>query len=702
MSHPKRSVRCLVAALLIGGALVTSPVPRVALAADGELSQASARETGVEYVDENGEPQTTSGDVTVIDAPTEELSAGWYLVSGEVAVDSRMVVSGEVHLILEDGCALTANRGIEVSGEENSLTIYGQRAGTGSLSATGGSFEAGIGSGNGVEGDGNNITINGGVIVAQGGTYAAAIGGGAALGSGALYGMGKNIVINGGTVTATAGSRAAGIGSGFYDGAEEVETDVTINGGTVVAQGSTEGAGIGTGRSPVGPIVNAKVTINGGVITSTGGEKGPGIGGGINSDCEVSITGGEVYATGGLSGAGIGSGYYNSGVDVSPTPTISITGGTIIAEGGGQSTFNNNTRFAGAGAAIGYSGSVIYNYGAYGGPRDGAEEATLSNSNCLVIKKSYSTEYEYVGQVYGEHTLPVDMAWPEGDVTLELTEGSVLTIPEGENLPSTVTLTGPGSISPKFATSLEIVTDLDKPYDGELVALSSRDYVYKGDEVITTEIEITWHADNDGTIGDELETAPSDAGTYWVKVSASETHFYQAAEAKKQFTISPMQLSAPQGVAWNTTSPRTATWGMVENANGYSVQLYKDGVAVGDAIETTGTSWQFDITQGGAYTFTVTARGAGNYADSPESQQSDSLTYYTVSVVSGDGGSASATPAVATKGEQVSLTARPAEGYHFSSWEVTSGSITIAEDNSFAMPASDVTVSATFAEHTYK
>ena len=63
-------------------------------------------------------------------------------------------------------------------------------------------------------------------------------------------------------------------------------------------------------------------------------------------------------------------------------------------------------------------------------------------------------------------------------------------------------------------------------------------------------------------------------------------------------------------------------------------------------------------------------------------------------------GDASASPASATMGQTVALTATPAEGSHFVKWEAVPGDITL-NDNTFAMPASNVTVKAVFAEHTY-
>lgn len=95
------------------------------------------------------------------------LSNGWYIVKSTRNV-GRVTVSGDVHLILADGCELTARTGIEVN-SGSSLTIYAQSdsGSRGKLTATGSDWGAGIGGGYG--GAGGTITINGGQVTATGG-----------------------------------------------------------------------------------------------------------------------------------------------------------------------------------------------------------------------------------------------------------------------------------------------------------------------------------------------------------------------------------------------------------------------------------------------------------------------------------------------------------------------------------------------------
>ena len=70
---------------------------------------------------------------------------------------------------------------------------------------------------------------------------------------------------------------------------------------------------------------------------------------------------------------------------------------------------------------------------------------------------------------------------------------------------------------------------------------------------------------------------------------------------------------------------------------------------------------------------------------------------YTVTVISGGNGTASASHAKAVAGTEITLTATPNAGYHFKEWQVMSGDVTV-RDGKFTMPGSDVEVKAIFEE----
>ena len=295
----------------------------------------SPANASVSYCDADGTiKEKANGEYTVLSAGMTTLNAGWYALTGDLSFSDRISCSGDVCLILCDGCTLTSAKGIQVP-ESGSLTIYGQRPGSGALTVEGAElYNAGIG-GNARNNSGP-ITINSGRVTVSGGEDAAAIGGGylangtvtvnggivAANGDAAGLGAGfagrGYININGGSVTATAGGSSAAIGGGFVysDNTDPVST-VTITGGVVNALGGHMAAGIGGGRQEGGIV-----TITGGTVTANSdGEYG--IGGGYNGTGIVTITGGTVRA------GGIIGGRYDSQVSLTWTAlTDSIQAGS--------------------------------------------------------------------------------------------------------------------------------------------------------------------------------------------------------------------------------------------------------------------------------------------------------------------------------------------------------------------------------------
>ena len=106
------------------------------------------------------------------------------------------------------------------------------------------------------------------------------------------------------------------------------------------------------------------------------------------------------------------------------------------------------------------------------------------------------------------------------------------------------------------------------------------------------------------------------------------------------------------------------------------------------------TNWKMGnsvVSTNPTYTFTVT--GNATYVANFTALQAHSVTCNPV-----ENGSISANPTTAYKNETVTLSATPASGYFFSTWDVrdaSNNSITVT-DNQFIMPDSDVTVSASF------
>ena len=101
----------------------------------------------------------------------------------------------------------------------------------------------------------------------------------------------------------------------------------------------------------------------------------------------------------------------------------------------------------------------------------------------------------------------------------------------------------------------------------------------------------------------------------------------------------------------------------------------------GNSVVSTNPTYTFTVTQNASYTANFTA-----------------LQAHTITCNPVENGSISANPTTAYKNETVTLTATPASGYFFSSWEVrdASNNLITVTNNQFTMPDSDVTVSATF------
>ena len=193
----------------------------------------------ITYLDASGAQQTCDNATAVTEDDTTwgtDNETTWYVAQGDVTIESRVTVTGDVHLILADGCNLTVNGGIYVSSwTASKLTIYGQENGTGELYAyaSSGSDYAGIGGNKEPYGTSGEITINGGNITAVGDGIGAGIGGGD-------MGGFECITINGGTVTATGGNNGGSSGIGTFEGGSTSGT-ITISGGTVMATGTNHG-----------------------------------------------------------------------------------------------------------------------------------------------------------------------------------------------------------------------------------------------------------------------------------------------------------------------------------------------------------------------------------------------------------------------------------------------------------------------------
>ena len=425
--------------------------------------------TDVSYLDETGTSQTCASATEVTSSDTG-WTTGWYVVQGTVEIGSRVTVSGDVHLILTDGCTLTVNGGIQVQDNStestpntNALTIYGQTQPV-------------------LDADGN-VTNNVGKLIATGAErdYNAVIGGN---GGNSYGGSCGTIIINGGTVTATSTGYGAAIGGGNGDTGGSGGT-ITINGGNINASNQI-GAGIGGGEGGGDGGSGGEITITGGVVKaeSNGGAAiGGGYSGGVTGGDggTITITGGSVIATG-VDGAGIGSGYGTHG---GSGGEVTITGGTVTATGGdgaegiGGGRYDVTSGTDGTFETTGNGNAVIF------ASSIGDQSGKTSNAWHGIIFEGDE------GKVYGNPTLADDLTIPENKA-LDIPSGKTLTVNSRITVNGTLanngTIIGSGSITPeekkltyKAAPSTPVIDSVSadsitlRPITGETAVEYSKD-----------------------------------------------------------------------------------------------------------------------------------------------------------------------------------------------------------------------------------
>ncbi|MCD7746339.1 MAG: InlB B-repeat-containing protein [Lachnospiraceae bacterium] len=559
-------------------------------------------QVAVDYVDEDGETRTCE-EYTLLTSDMTTLSAGWYVVGNDVTISDRIIISGEVHLILVDDYTLDADSGITVN-SGNTLVIYGQEESTGTLNATS-SIEYYPGIGGSVSASAGTITINGGVINAEG----------------------------------AKGAPGIGSGAGFNSAINTNATVITINNGTVTAVGGSDAAGIGGGQESNG----GTITITGGTVSATGGNFGAGIGGGSGGDSDsgnggtITITGGFIYAaSGNTCGAGIGGG------NKSPAGTVSISGGYIvtssIGDGDGYTGTDDTVTITGGCFGEGviaertvYKVTVADAYGV----RSNTEASTKATYPYRVVEKTPITGSVVISgsAVYGQTLTATASDTPDGtENSLEyqwqrdgvaisgatastyiLTAddvGSVITVVVSH--PScTTTLTASTSAVAKATLTASIAGTTTKTYDGTTavsdgVSISLSGAVGEDEPTATAEI-----AYDSASVGDDKTITASGItlGSSW-----GSCYVLGSTMATCEGVITAKSVTA--SISGTTTKTYDGTTA-VTDAQGLSITL--EGVVDGDTVNASATSYAYDSANVGTDK-TITASGialsgtdAGNY-----------------------------------------------------------------------------------------
>ena len=178
-----------------------------------------------------------------------------------------------------------------------------------------------------------------------------------------------------------------------------------------------------------------------------------------------------------------------------------------------------------------------------------------------------------------------------------------------------------------------------------------------------------------------------------------------------QITTGVSGANATSPVSFNSVSKIVVTYSTNadKGAGSIAVKVGTNAAVSQSVTKTGGTTdrtlvYDFSPEQSGTVLMTVNCTTNSIYIKSIaitaiSTTEPVAPTEYTVTCLGVSNGTISASPTRATAGQVITLTATPASGYEFDSWDVKDASntaITVGNNNTFTMPASNVSVSATF------
>ncbi len=355
-------------------------------------------ELEVDYLDWNSDSGSLSTDQCVYYTRLENDDAawkdGWYVVFGSVTVTGRVYVSGDVHLILTDGCELTLEQGIELGG--NSLTIYSQSVGrdqTGRLDVRG-PYSSLVGTIVLVDTDGvdsidstqwGSLTINGGDISVNSdpGNYAIH-----------SYAINvKQFTMNAGTLSVQSGgcSATASPSDAYSNGIRAHE--FAMNGGTLTVAG---GNSIVSEGYSVGIFVRSSFSMSGGTLNASGGRSKFSYGLRICETANVSFNmgGGTLNATGG-NGGNVSCGIFLDNISASGASDFNVSGGNLVLNCQPGKSLSYGLYFSGN-VTIGWTGGNMYSTGDGGALAEPACNRVISR----YVYKCYPVIAELM-EIYG-------------------------------------------------------------------------------------------------------------------------------------------------------------------------------------------------------------------------------------------------------------------------------------------------------------
>ena len=547
-------------------------------------------------------------------------------------------------------------------------------------------------------------------LTCEGGRYGAGIGGSKVGIKNFSQGHGMNLHfgslatgIYGGEILATSGVYGAGIGGGQGGVGEQIY----VYSGKLTVRSVSEGAGIGGGQGGPGRFIY----IKGGTVNAGSESGGAGIGSGDqdgqnkSEDAHhIEISGGTVEAWSNYAGAGIGGGRGGSGYD------ISITGGVVRAQG-----------YWGAGIGGGMNGNsgnilikdttlTAQSIPLYPDPHYYEDDAIRGGPAVAVGRGSNRAHYWVVMQ--------------DQEFAISIEENIKIGASDGKSVWLSATgwqwRRNQGPHKKYWGTTTELLI----PNENGRVDLQrlSLPYAYNYGRVIS-KLELRCE---ESTCSHELGWTDRDGCHIWacVKCGARDP----AAEMSKQNAKhipgdwgNQKQLCTVCGHVMGTDTKAPVLEGL-KNGESYTIEDDIDGnpgaytFTVSDPAESGETSSGIkSVTINGepqaGPTYRLPAPDGGNNdagaeytvvaTDNAGNETTATVRTYRqhhVKVISPDGnGTASASPAKAVAGAEITLSATPKTGYHFKEWQVISGGVTIVDDK-FTMPEGNVEVKAIFEE----
>ena len=406
---------------------------------------------------------------------------------------------------------------------------------------------------------------------------------------------------------------------------------------------------------------------------------------------------------------------------------------TVIS-GGQQITVTNNKFTMPAGNvtitatfnAIGYTVS----YGTMSNGSVTASKTTANVGETITLTATPATGYNFGAFTVtsGEQTITVSnntFTMPAGNVTVSatftainytvsvatMTHGSVTASKTTANVGETVSLTATPNAGYNFGEytvtsggQAVTVTNNTFTMPAGNVSISATftaiNYTVGIAETISHG-SVTASKTTDVHVGDEITLTATPAAGYNFGAYTVTSGGQTVTVTNNTFTMPAgnVTVSASFTAIGYTVSVATMTHG--------SVTASKTTANVGETITLTATPnagynfGEYTVTSGGqsvAVTNNTFTMPAGNVSISATFTAID----YTVAVATMTHGSVTASKTTANVGETITLTATPATGYNFGAYTVTSGgqNVTVT-NNTFTMPAGNVTVSATFTAINY-